>query len=77
MTNGLVQHITVEESSSIQWVKVSENTSMYVIFIKGNNWCDFLFASLKDVALLESGLFLQFVPKERRDTKEKMVELLS
>ena len=27
MTNGLIQHITVEESTSIQWVKDSDTVN--------------------------------------------------
>ena len=42
MTDGLVQHITVEESISIQWVKVYGYTALFTAtFPKGDNFCDF------------------------------------
>ena len=57
MTNGLVQHIALEESSSIQWVKVNVCASMsFPPFFEQETNTDLLYASLDD-KILPKGVY--------------------
>ena len=92
MTNGLVQHITVEESASIQWVKVYILLSHFsLILSKGDNIYDFLFTSLDNIALPKQDLlegknllleeqilfFIRVIIPFEKGYKKEMTELLS
>ena len=54
MTNGPVQHIAVEESTSIQWVKVNGYTSTFCHFFEGRHF----FVTLNELIVKASSLLL-------------------
>ena len=66
-------HHEPENTISIQLLEVNEYALMFsAIFIKGNNFCDFLFAFLKDVSLAKGSLLLLLLLMEKITAREQI-----
>ena len=60
MTIGLIKHLTLEEPTNIQWVKVNGHTSMsYCQFYRGEQLTDLEFASPWEETPQKLGLHLK------------------